>query len=115
MLVSVGGFLVLRGQDRMAAEIHSQPLTRKPVLLNKVEGSQDVVNMAVIVPKEDGVISVSEDRYELLPPSSINEPRVPWLCPGCRVSVLGQLCTIISYDSCMFSMWSLLATSHHIL
>uniref|UniRef100_A0A8C5P870 WD repeat and FYVE domain containing 2 n=1 Tax=Leptobrachium leishanense TaxID=445787 RepID=A0A8C5P870_9ANUR len=46
----------------MAAEIHPKPLTRKPVLLSKVEGSQDVVNMAVIVPKEDGVISVSEDR-----------------------------------------------------
>ncbi|KAG8452798.1 hypothetical protein GDO86_004549 [Hymenochirus boettgeri] len=46
----------------MAAQIHPKPLTRKPVLLSKVEGSQDVVNMAVIVPKEDGVISVSEDR-----------------------------------------------------
>ncbi|XP_075775209.1 WD repeat and FYVE domain-containing protein 2 isoform X2 [Pelodiscus sinensis] len=46
----------------MAAEIQPQALTRKPVLLSKVEGSQDVVSMAAIVPKEDGVISVSEDR-----------------------------------------------------
>ncbi|RXM31671.1 WD repeat and FYVE domain-containing protein 2 [Acipenser ruthenus] len=46
----------------MAAEIHPKPLTRRPVLLNKIEGSQDVVNTAVIIPKEDGVISVSEDR-----------------------------------------------------
>ncbi|XP_028740000.1 WD repeat and FYVE domain-containing protein 2 [Peromyscus maniculatus bairdii] len=46
----------------MAAEIHPQPLTRKPILLQRVEGSQEVVNMAVIVPKEEGVISVSEDR-----------------------------------------------------
>uniref|UniRef100_A0A4W3H9Z1 WD repeat and FYVE domain containing 2 n=1 Tax=Callorhinchus milii TaxID=7868 RepID=A0A4W3H9Z1_CALMI len=46
----------------MAAQINPKPLTRKPVLLSKLEGSQDVVNMAVIVPKEDGVISVSEDR-----------------------------------------------------
>lgn len=47
----------------MAAEIQPKPLTRKPILLQRVEGSQEVVNMAVIVPKEEGVISVSEDRY----------------------------------------------------
>lgn len=52
----------------MAAEIQPQPLTRKPILLQRVEGSQEVVNMAVIVPKEEGVISVSEDRYGLLAP-----------------------------------------------
>ncbi|XP_059759215.1 WD repeat and FYVE domain-containing protein 2 isoform X1 [Balaenoptera ricei] len=46
----------------MAAEIQPKPLTRKPILLQRVEGSQEVVNMAVIVPKEEGVISVSEDR-----------------------------------------------------
>ncbi|XP_069496788.1 WD repeat and FYVE domain-containing protein 2 isoform X2 [Ambystoma mexicanum] len=46
----------------MAAEIHPKSLIRKPILLNKVEGSQELVNMAVTVPKEDGVISVSEDR-----------------------------------------------------
>ncbi|MGH0143100.1 UNVERIFIED_CONTAM: hypothetical protein FKN15_029791 [Acipenser sinensis] len=51
----------------MAAEIHPKPLTRRPVLLNKIEGSQDVVNTAVIIPKEDGVISVSEDRIMVLP------------------------------------------------
>lgn len=51
---------------QMAAEIQPQPLTRKPILLQRVEGSQEVVNMAVIVPKEEGVISVSEDRYGLL-------------------------------------------------
>ena len=51
----------------MAAEIQPKPLTRKPILLQRVEGSQEVVNMAVIVPKEEGVISVSEDRYEPLP------------------------------------------------
>uniref|UniRef100_A0A672PZ49 WD repeat and FYVE domain-containing protein 2-like n=1 Tax=Sinocyclocheilus grahami TaxID=75366 RepID=A0A672PZ49_SINGR len=46
----------------MAAEIHPRPQTRKPVLLSKIEGFQDVVNTAVIIPKEDGVISVSQDR-----------------------------------------------------
>uniref|UniRef100_A0A8C8C2V6 FYVE-type domain-containing protein n=1 Tax=Oncorhynchus tshawytscha TaxID=74940 RepID=A0A8C8C2V6_ONCTS len=46
----------------MAAEIQPKPQTRTPVLLNKIEASQDVVNTAVIIPKEDGVISVSEDR-----------------------------------------------------
>lgn len=51
----------------MAAEIQPKPLTRKPILLQRMEGSQEVVNMAVIVPKEEGVISVSEDRYGLLP------------------------------------------------
>ena len=38
--------------------------TRKPQLLNKLEGCCDAVNMAVIIPREDGVISVSDDRYK---------------------------------------------------
>ncbi|XP_043927614.1 WD repeat and FYVE domain-containing protein 2 [Protopterus annectens] len=46
----------------MAAEIQQQPQIRKPILLSKIEGFQDLVNMAFIIPKEDGVISVSEDR-----------------------------------------------------
>lgn len=46
----------------MAEEIQPKPQTRTPVLLNKIEASQDVVNTAVIIPKEDGVISVSDDR-----------------------------------------------------
>ncbi|KAG8524756.1 WD repeat and FYVE domain-containing protein 2 [Galemys pyrenaicus] len=50
----------------MAAEIQPKPLTRKPILLQRVEGSQEVVNMAVIVPKEEGVISVSEDSVNVL-------------------------------------------------
>lgn len=40
----------------------SVPLTRRPLLLGQVEGSQDAVTMAAIVPKEEGLISVSEDR-----------------------------------------------------
>ncbi|XP_043558028.1 WD repeat and FYVE domain-containing protein 1-like [Chiloscyllium plagiosum] len=46
----------------MAAEIHSRMQTSRPVLLNKIEGHQDTVNAAVLIPKEDGVITVSEDR-----------------------------------------------------
>uniref|UniRef100_A0A8B9GMJ2 WD repeat and FYVE domain containing 1 n=1 Tax=Astyanax mexicanus TaxID=7994 RepID=A0A8B9GMJ2_ASTMX len=46
----------------MAAEIHSRPQTSRPILLNKIEGHQDAVNAAVLIPKEDGVITVSEDR-----------------------------------------------------
>uniref|UniRef100_A0A7N6FKY3 FYVE-type domain-containing protein n=1 Tax=Anabas testudineus TaxID=64144 RepID=A0A7N6FKY3_ANATE len=46
----------------MAAEIQPQPQARKPCLLSKIEALQDVVSSAVIIPKEDGVISVSEDR-----------------------------------------------------
>lgn len=47
----------------MAAEIHSRPQTARPVLLNKIEGHTDAVNAAVLIPKEDGVITVSEDRW----------------------------------------------------
>uniref|UniRef100_A0A8C2GGU5 WD repeat and FYVE domain containing 1 n=2 Tax=Cyprinus carpio TaxID=7962 RepID=A0A8C2GGU5_CYPCA len=46
----------------MAAEIHSRPQSSRLVLLNKIEGHSDGVNAAVLIPKEDGVITVSEDR-----------------------------------------------------
>ncbi|KAF0026744.1 hypothetical protein F2P81_021481 [Scophthalmus maximus] len=46
----------------MAAEIQPQPQARKPCLLSKIEAFQEVVSSAVIIPREDGVISVSEDR-----------------------------------------------------
>jgi hypothetical protein len=36
--------------------------TKKPDLLSKLEGCNDDVNAAVIIPGEDGVISVSDDR-----------------------------------------------------
>ncbi|XP_071447598.1 WD repeat and FYVE domain-containing protein 2 [Hetaerina americana] len=56
--------------DNMAAEIKPAPgsnsekfsSTRKPILLSKLEGCNDDVNAAVIIPGEDGVISVSDDR-----------------------------------------------------
>lgn len=35
-------------------------------LLSKLEGHQDVVNAAFIIPGEDGVISVSEDKFNLI-------------------------------------------------
>ncbi|KAJ8246750.1 hypothetical protein GJAV_G00254990 [Gymnothorax javanicus] len=44
------------------AETHPKPQIRTPILLSKIEACQDVVNSAVIIPKEDGMISVSEDR-----------------------------------------------------
>lgn len=40
--------------------------TKKPVLISKLEGCSDDVNAAIIIPGEDGVISVSDDRYVLL-------------------------------------------------
>lgn len=54
----------------MAAEIKPAPSsnsnkfssTKKPVLLSKLEGCSDDVNAAVIIPGEDGVISVCDDR-----------------------------------------------------
>ncbi len=49
-------------KTRMAAEIRTKPQTRRPVLLSKLEGCNGIVTKAVIIPKEDGVISVSEDR-----------------------------------------------------
>lgn len=35
---------------------------KKPVLLSKLEGCSDDINAAIIIPGEDGVISVSDDR-----------------------------------------------------
>uniref|UniRef100_A0A5F8HJG1 WD repeat and FYVE domain containing 1 n=1 Tax=Monodelphis domestica TaxID=13616 RepID=A0A5F8HJG1_MONDO len=46
----------------MAAEIHSRPQSSRPALLNKIEGHQDAVTAALLIPKEDGVITASEDR-----------------------------------------------------
>lgn len=55
----------------MAAEIKPAPrtpndrfsTTKKPALLNKLEGCTDDVNAAVVIPGEDGVISVCDDKY----------------------------------------------------
>lgn len=54
----------------MAAEIKPAPrsandrfsTTKKPELLSKLEGYSDDVNAAVLIPGEDGVISVSDDK-----------------------------------------------------
>ena len=52
----------------MAAEIKagcsggSGGNVRKPQLINKIEGCSDFIAMAIIIPREDGVISVSDDR-----------------------------------------------------
>lgn len=54
-----------RDDNKMAAEIKSQNKqgnTRKPVLLSKLEGFNDDVNMAVVIPREDGVVTVSDDK-----------------------------------------------------
>lgn len=37
--------------------------TKKPALLVKLEGCNEEVNAAVLIPGEDGVISVSDDKY----------------------------------------------------
>lgn len=47
----------------MAAEIHSRPQSSRPVLLSKIEGHQDAVSAALVIPKEDGIITASEDRW----------------------------------------------------
>jgi len=56
----------------MAAEIKPAPgslndrfnSAKKPVLLAKLDGCNDDVNAALLIPGEDGVISASDDRYE---------------------------------------------------
>lgn len=55
----------------MAAEIKPAPgvnhdkfsSNRKPILLSKLEGCSDDINAAIIIPREEGVISVCDDRY----------------------------------------------------
>lgn len=55
----------------MAAEIKPAPrsandrfcTTKKPELLNKLEGCNDDVNAALLIPGEEGVISVCDDKY----------------------------------------------------
>ena len=61
--------LVLSRDEKMAemakatfGSSHSENV-RKPQLINKLDGSSDDINMAVVIPREDGVISVSDDRY----------------------------------------------------
>lgn len=34
----------------------------KPTLMNKLEGCSDIVNMAIAIPHEDAVVSVSDDK-----------------------------------------------------
>ena len=53
----------------MAAEIkpvERQPpgVVRKPELLSKIEGFTAEVNFAAFIPREDGVITVSDDRSD---------------------------------------------------
>lgn len=40
----------------------SLPKNKRPNLLSKLEGHSDTVNGALLVPGEDAVISVSDDR-----------------------------------------------------
>ncbi|XP_063242187.1 WD repeat and FYVE domain-containing protein 2 [Bacillus rossius redtenbacheri] len=54
----------------MAAEIKPATVSssdkfnsnKKPVLLSKLEGCSDDINAAIIIPGEDGVVSISDDR-----------------------------------------------------
>ena len=66
----------------MAAEIRADPLgspgptiqtsqvpkenNAKPELLNKIEGGSEEVHAAVLIPEQDGIISISSDRYLML-------------------------------------------------
>lgn len=51
----------------MAAEIRPFPGTsngpQKLQLISKLEGHQDTVNMAILLKAEDGIISISDDKY----------------------------------------------------
>jgi hypothetical protein len=37
---------------------------RKPVLIDKIDGIDNDILGAVILPKEDGFISISDDKYD---------------------------------------------------
>ncbi len=89
----------------MAAEIHSRPQSSRPVLLNKIEGHSDGVNAAVLIPKEDGVITVSEDRYT-------------WTRSNQRVTVLVDFLRTVhvyylfkKYDNTIAVQWYTLPTT----
>lgn len=60
-------------KKKMAAEIKPVPVLatsataarsnqKKPILLHKIEGYEETVNQAVILPGEDGVVAVCDDR-----------------------------------------------------
>lgn len=59
----------------MAAEIKPAPrnandrfsTVNKPELLSKLEGTADDINAAIFINGEDGVISVSDDKYVAFP------------------------------------------------
>ena len=38
------------------------PKSRRPVLLSKIEGHSGDINYAVLVPGEDAIVSVSDDK-----------------------------------------------------
>ena len=47
----------------MAAAIQTDERNiRKPVLINKIDGSISTINEIKIIPKDDGIIAVSDDR-----------------------------------------------------
>jgi hypothetical protein len=60
---------IIKKHIKMAAEIKPATqsndkfcTTKKPALLAKLEGCGDEINAAVLIPGEDGVISVSDDK-----------------------------------------------------
>jgi len=66
----LGHMTAAQAETKMAAEIQTEQVgvggtaggVRKPQLVNKLEGCNSAINMAVIIPREDGVISVGDDR-----------------------------------------------------
>ena len=54
---------VSRDFVKMAAAIQTDERNiRKPVLINKIDGSISTINEIKIIPKDDGIIAVSDDR-----------------------------------------------------
>lgn len=52
----------------MAASIHPSDQNTvetetKMILINKLEGHNDIVNKAVVFDDEDGILSISDDKY----------------------------------------------------
>lgn len=52
----------------MAASIRNtlnDPKERKPVLIDRIDGLESDISQAQILPKEEGFISISDDRWVL--------------------------------------------------
>ena len=63
-MASLGDMAAEIRPDFNATTVNTITSDAKPELLNKVEGGSEEVHAAVLIPEQDGIISISSDRYE---------------------------------------------------